>query len=302
MFRRHHPADHLLLLAYERELDPGDQAGLDAHLAECEPCRHRSDRLQAALSCVALEAEDHDGTPDVDAAASRRRLQHALRSATPQPGAGWNVQWTTGASALPVAMATLVVVLALSWSAITSGVTGLRVSERGAALPIERLTPGAVAELDARALCAGERPSRVVPVDVREQVLAAYGMGGATADTYELDALITPDLGGIPVRANLWPQRYSPVWNAHVKDALENLLAARVCSQQMPLAAAQQALATDWVSAYKRYFDTDRPLPQHIAATDSDVDLIVDSRVAPVRLGFRALPPMQPSSCSTCAN
>jgi hypothetical protein len=42
-------------------------------------------------------------------------------------------------------------------------------------------------------------------------------------------------------------------WNADMKDELEAVLARVVCSGQVPLAEAQQAIATDWVAAYRRY-------------------------------------------------
>jgi hypothetical protein len=41
---------------------------------------------------------------------------------------------------------------------------------------------------------------------------------------------------------------------------LEGRLHQLVCDGALPLATAQQDLATDWISAYKRYFHTDQPL------------------------------------------
>ena len=49
-------------------------------------------------------------------------------------------------------------------------------------------------------------------------------------------------------------------WNVHAKDALEDRLQQLVCDGKINLATAQQDLATDWISAYKRYFHTDKPL------------------------------------------
>jgi hypothetical protein len=75
-----------------------------------------------------------------------------------------------------------------------------------------------------------------------------------------VDYLITPELGGVDSIRNLWPQPYSTVWNAHVKDMLEERLHALVCSGQVDLATAQREIATDWIGAYKKYFHTARPL------------------------------------------
>jgi hypothetical protein len=58
----------------------------------------------------------------------------------------------------------------------------------------------------------------------------------------------------------------SPVWNARVKDELERLLPEMVCRGQVDLARAQREIATDWVAAYKHYFNTDAPLQAHVGA------------------------------------
>lgn len=98
-------------------------------------------------------------------------------------------------------------------------------------------------------------------------------MLNAPAGTYELDALITPELGGTTAPENLWPQRYaSPMWNARIKDQLERLLPELVCSQRLELAEAQREIATDWIAAYKRYFRTDTPLRAHLEAPPADDD------------------------------
>jgi hypothetical protein len=150
-----------------------------------------------------------------------------------------------------------------------------------APLPIATLTPGAVSSLTANELCAGARPSRLVTADARERVLRDYRMENVAARTYELDALITPELGGTTAPENLWPQRYeSPVWNARVKDELEKLLPTLVCSNQVELSLAQGEIARDWVVAYKRYFNTDVPLLAHLGAPIADDD---DLEFAPVR-------------------
>jgi hypothetical protein len=80
---------------------------------------------------------------------------------------------------------------------------------------------------------------------------------------YKLDYLIDPDLGGSDDARNLWPQPYSASWNAHVKDALEAHRRELVCTGKLTLAEAQHDISADWISAYKKYFHTDHPLPDH---------------------------------------
>jgi hypothetical protein len=86
-------------------------------------------------------------------------------------------------------------------------------------------------------------------------------MEAVSDDEYELDFLITPELGGTNDRRNLWPERYSSqVWNARVKDELERLLPQLVCQRKLDVAIAQRDIAANWIAAYKKYFHTSHPL------------------------------------------
>ena len=81
-----------------------------------------------------------------------------------------------------------------------------------------------------------------------------------------MDYLITPALGGSDDIRNLWPQPYSAgVWNARVKDALEDRLRQLVCEGKLDLESAQREIARDWIGAYKKYFHTDHPLVHHLS-------------------------------------
>jgi hypothetical protein len=80
---------------------------------------------------------------------------------------------------------------------------------------------------------------------------------------YEIDHLISLELGGSNSIKNLWPEshRTSP-WNAQVKDRLEDKLHELVCSGQLDLKTAQQAIASNWIEAYKKYVSPNPPIPQ----------------------------------------
>jgi hypothetical protein len=54
------------------------------------------------------------------------------------------------------------------------------------------------------------------------------------------------------------------VWNAHVKDALEDHLRRLVCQGELDLESAQHEIAEDWIGAYKKRFRTEYPLAEHI--------------------------------------
>jgi hypothetical protein len=96
---------------------------------------------------------------------------------------------------------------------------------------------------------------------LQRQVLAMYGVKGDPSNAYEVDYLITPELGGATDVRNLWPEPYyDTAWNAHVKDQLEELLRQKVCRGDVDLATAQQDISRDWIAAYQKYFHTDRPI------------------------------------------
>lgn len=97
------------------------------------------------------------------------------------------------------------------------------------------------------------RPPRLYTYKLKVKQMAAYHLPGKTAD-YEEDHLISLELGGNPLDPNnLWPQKWNGFRGAHKKDQLENRLHTLVCSGQITLRVAQVAIATDWVSAWKKY-------------------------------------------------
>jgi hypothetical protein len=136
------------------------------------------------------------------------------------------------------------------------------------AIPDPSLTPGTTLPVTKECLCtAGMTDTvRLVPSSVAQQVFAAYGIHGPQPGAYELDYLITPALGGADNIRNFWPQPYgTTVWNAHIKDALEDQLYHLVCAGKLDLATAQRDIAHNWISAYKKYFHTNEPLPEHVS-------------------------------------
>jgi hypothetical protein len=117
-----------------------------------------------------------------------------------------------------------------------------------------------------------------VTLAVRQHVLRQYRMEHVPASEYELDYLITPELGGVGDARNLWPERYdSGPWNAHVKDDLEQLLSRRVCDGAMDLAVAQREIATNWIAAYQKHFQTDRPIPRQAGIEDDGDEIQLES-------------------------
>src|SRR5262245_60109044 len=107
---------------------------------------------------------------------------------------------------------------------------------------------------------------RDVPESVKRQVYAAYGILSHAPREYEVDHLISLELGGSNSIKNLWPQSYvTTPYNAHVKDVLENKLHKLVCDGALDLKVAQRAIATDWITAYRKYVGEDLPARESTA-------------------------------------
>lgn len=129
--------------------------------------------------------------------------------------------------------------------------------------PDPQLTPGATLAVTTDDLCVPGYTQMVrdVPVEVKREVYAEYGITHHEPGEYEVDHLISLELGGSNSIKNLWPESYeTQPWNAHVKDALEDELHRRVCSGELDLKTAQHDISTSWIQAYKQYFHTDHPL------------------------------------------
>ena len=130
-------------------------------------------------------------------------------------------------------------------------------------LPDAKMTPGATLPVTKDDICVPGYTKKVrnVPASVKKQVYAEYGIASHRPGDYEVDHLISLELGGSNSVKNLWPQSYkTQPWNARVKDALENEMHSEVCDGRLDLAKAQHDIATDWITAYKKYFHTDTPL------------------------------------------
>jgi len=132
-------------------------------------------------------------------------------------------------------------------------------------LPDANMTPSDTFDVTAQDICTRgyARKVRDVPAEMKREVYREYGIISHGPGDYEIDHLIPLELGGSNSIKNLWPEshRTSP-WNAQVKDRLEDKLHALVCSGQLDLKTAQQAIASNWIEAYKKYVSTNPPVPE----------------------------------------
>lgn len=121
-------------------------------------------------------------------------------------------------------------------------------------LPNAALTPGATRAVTLHEVCTPGAAGRARGVSraTKRVVFARYHVT-ARPGAYEVDHLISLELGGSNDVLNLWPQPYWGSMNAHDKDRLENQLHALVCAGTVPLEEAQRAIARNWILALTVY-------------------------------------------------
>ena len=172
-------------------------------------------------------------------------------------GQGWDCA-KAGAAEVSAADTTAITVDGLPYrcrpaAAAAAPAKGSVCRARGS-LPDRGCTPGAIFAGVRRAqVCVPGYSSRVrnVPEAVKRAVYAMYGIVTRTRGQYEVDHLVSLELGGSNEIANLWPEAAQAVAGFRQKDTLENALHREVCAGRLSLALAQRQIATNWVAAYR---------------------------------------------------
>jgi hypothetical protein len=169
-------------------------------------------------------------------------------------------------------------------SALATTVAHFRV-DHGQPLNDLRATPGAVFAVTAATICRPGYASSVrdVPASEKNRDYAEYAIAVHATGQYEVDHLISLELGGDNAITNLWPELNDhPHGYLNSKDVLENRLHDLVCTHKIGLAAAQHLIATNWVTEYHRVIGawpkaaatpkpttTTAPAPLTVASTTS---------------------------------
>jgi hypothetical protein len=262
-FKDAHISDEDLLMAIDGEVSGARASEIASHVTACWACRARRQEIEAAIGAyVRVQQQDLDSK--IPSAAGPRALLKARLAELPAPPSrGVPPLWLQVAAVAVIAI--LATVVAGHWYTLREGMAPRQAGARQVAavsIPDSSLTPGATILASRNQVCSGSNPNnRAVPASLQRRVFEEYGIPGGQSVAYEVDYLITPALGGADDIHNLWPQSYSEtVWNARVKDALEDRLHVLVCQGQLDLATAQRDIAVNWIAAYKKYFQTDRPL------------------------------------------
>lgn len=245
-----HLSEGDLVLAADGELPPRRRAEVAAHLEKCWNCRERMESLQNTITGF-VRARNSEFAGQLPPEAGPRALLRARLAEAGACGGGkgrfsMSRMALAGAAAAAAAVAILIVF-------------GATVNAEGPK-PESGLTPGDTRPITIGEVCQSadaEVVSRDIPEATRLRVFAEYGIQSPQPNQFEVDYLITPDLGGTESVRNLWPQPYSARWNARVKDKLERKLHQLVCAGRLDLPTAQHAIATDWIAAYKKYVGGD---------------------------------------------
>jgi len=264
-----HVSDEDLVRSADGELARQRAAEVAAHLEACWDCRARMEEIQSAMTGF---VRAHHAALDAQlppATGPRALLRARLTEFGPAPRIEWwkhVFPFSFGLSRVAlVCLPLIATAIGIMWlQGPSRNLTPSSVLFDAAAAPNRGLTPGTTRPVTISEVCSVPQEQVIgdVPPPLRDKVLQAYGISNARPEDYEIDYLIAPRLGGTADIRNLWPEPYrARVWNAHVKDALEQRLHEMVCSGQVDLHTAQRDIATDWIAAYKKYFHTNTPLP-----------------------------------------
>jgi hypothetical protein len=271
-----HPTNQELLQSADGELPSGRTAQIRVHLAACWDCRARMAELEGVIAELARAHRQSLDSELPPIAGPRALLRARLAELASEPKAGSLRQFvqfmfaSRRAAYLSLALLAISVVgqLFLRHTILHAPNSSAFSSVRGV-VPDPSLTPGSTRRVSVAEVCltAQEEVVRKVPKELRQAIFHEYGILNSDAADYEVDFLIAPGLGGAEDIHNLWPEPYgSTIWNAHVKDALEERLHEMVCAGKLDLSKAQSDIANDWIAAYKKYFHADRPLALNFGA------------------------------------
>jgi len=255
-----HLSDEDILLVLDGESSRKLARSAQAHVAACWECRSRMGELEGTIEAfVSLHRRTLDRElrelpdPKVPTALLRARLGEA---AAGKSGSHFFRLPVFARAFVWLCAAVLVAGGLLFFKHLQSRPFTLA----NRTVPDPRLTPGATRTVSLGDVCSmpHEEVVRDVSGSLRQQVFREYGIVDPRSEDYEVDYLIAPGLGGTEDIRNLWPEpATSSTWNAHRKDALEERLHQLVCDGQLDLSTAQKAIATDWITAYEKYCQSD---------------------------------------------
>lgn len=128
-------------------------------------------------------------------------------------------------------------------------------------LPDFTCTPGAIlADATKEKICTPgySKSVRNVSESVKKAAYEEYGITTHKTGDYEVDHLISLELGGSNDISNLWPEDSRVALGSHQKDKVENYLHDQVCAGAITLEQAQALISQKWVEIYQQLQTTSR--------------------------------------------
>ena len=117
-------------------------------------------------------------------------------------------------------------------------------------LPDPACSPGAVLTTDIKTICkvGYTKTVRNVSTTTKKKVFQEYDIPYSQHSNYEVDHIISLEIGGSNDISNLYPESYKIQNGARVKDTFENYLHKQVCAGKLSITDAQYQISTDWLS------------------------------------------------------
>lgn len=116
-------------------------------------------------------------------------------------------------------------------------------------LPDPTCSPGAVLTTSIKTICTVgyTKTVRNISVATKKKVFKEYGIPYFEHSNYEVDHIISLEIGGSNDISNLFPESYLIPDGARVKDVFENYLRRQICNGSMTIQEAQKEISTNWL-------------------------------------------------------
>jgi Protein of unknown function (DUF3761) len=183
----------------------------------------------------------------------------ATRSGTCSHHGGVGV-WLTPAPTPPTTTTPALPISGSPSGSVSLAVRTRTVGCRRGVLPDRRCSPGAYdsavtqANIQSTICVSGYTATvRKVPASEKSAVYKEYGIAHHAPYSYEVDHIVSLELGGSNSIANLYPEAYANPNGARVKDRLENAMHAAVCAGTLALKTAQREISSNWLATYRHF-------------------------------------------------
>lgn len=148
----------------------------------------------------------------------------------------------------------LIIIFSSSTAFATYGVQTKTSHCISSTLPDSACSPGAVLTTNTKVICVSgyTKTVRNVSTATKKAVFKEYDILYAQHSNYEVDHIISLELGGSNDISNLYPESYLIKDNARVKDKFENYLHKEVCNGTITIDEAQKEISSNWLTYYNQ--------------------------------------------------